>query len=177
MIAPFWSDIYLPSGIGDLYYRETADATILGILERVVRNDFEGSCGCSFKAKAAFIATWINVTSFCDSFFIPDEFGRNAVEEPSNATMTKAKAMNDSNAATGRSHLALKRNSFQVAFVTNGARKSYVIITYGDLEWDRCWAQNRVCLFSIFVLQNISMGPTLYMYVNTTSFILMDIIK
>ena len=102
---------------------------------------FEGNCGCSFEAKSAFIATWDSVTSFCDGFnFFP--FGRNDMDESFNATLAKQTAMINASDVGGRT--SLPENTFQVAFVTNGARKSFVVFHYDNLEWDFCFARNRV---------------------------------
>ena len=67
MIAPLWSDVYLPSGNGNLWYRETADPQLLYYMDKYVSDNIDGSCGCSFEPQCAFVVTWENVTSFCDT--------------------------------------------------------------------------------------------------------------
>uniref|UniRef100_A0A914VSW5 NIDO domain-containing protein n=1 Tax=Plectus sambesii TaxID=2011161 RepID=A0A914VSW5_9BILA len=65
MIAPYWCDIDI-SRTGDIFYRESFDASVLGKATDEVSSAFPDSR--HIRLRWAFIITWFNVTFFPDTF-------------------------------------------------------------------------------------------------------------
>ena len=61
MIAPFWSDVdNRPSGGGNIFYRQTTDASLLVATEKIIRSAFFPNFQ-EYSPTDLFISTWDHV--------------------------------------------------------------------------------------------------------------------
>ncbi|KAK2138646.1 hypothetical protein LSH36_2674g00004, partial [Paralvinella palmiformis] len=69
MIAPYWSDIYLPADTTDshIWYRESTTSRDLKKAKKIIREHFDG-CGSYFNPTAVFVVTWADVISYCQGW-------------------------------------------------------------------------------------------------------------
>jgi len=64
LIAPYWADVDI-KGIGDVYFKETTDASLLAEANDIIQSATAQARGLSrFRPQWMLIATWYNVGYF-----------------------------------------------------------------------------------------------------------------